>query len=288
MSTFVQVPIANGATVIKLQPQTSGNIEISLFAPSPPTGGTLTIDGLPYGSASYVRIGGATNIALSTLLAGGVIQATDFGHYSALRFTLAGVTGGSGSIYGTVTPSVTTSTPDGAATGLRALTTQTYNETNAKLGTQFFFQTQFPSMPGNSTYAIAFATGALPVLVKDRQMTAYAVSVTLQLFKQPTYTGGTPIVVQNYNDIAPNVTTVTATKGVTVTSNGTVWGDAVRLFGAATTANRTSSGLAPGGDRVLKPNSSYLILVTNTDTNTTATVDYFLTWYEGLPDLPRA
>lgn len=119
-------------------------------------------------------------------------------------------------------------------------------------------------------------------------MSAFAVSVTLQLFKQPTFSGGTPVVVQNYNDINPVATTVTIAKGVTVTSSGTPWGDLVQLNSASQSASRTTSGLSPGGDRVLKPNSTYLITISNLDTNAVAIIDYYLTWFEGVPDLPRS
>ena len=119
-------------------------------------------------------------------------------------------------------------------------------------------------------------------------MSAFAVSVTLQLFKQPTFSGGTPVVIENYNDINPVATTITVAKGVTVTSSGTPWGDLIQLNGSSQSASRTTSGLAPGGDRILKPNSTYLITISNLDTNGTAIIDYYLTWFEGVPDLPRS
>lgn len=287
MDTTFQLPIANGATVVPLFEGSTGSFEIYLRAPNPPTAGSLLIEGLPFGGTSYVTIGGASALPLTGLANGNRLAAGDFGHFVALRFTLSGVVGGSGVIVGSAGPVVQTTWPDGVLVGLRALNVQSYTESNTKLGTQFYFQIQIPTVTAGGAVSIGFTTGALPVLVKDRQMTAFGSLVTLQLFKAPTFTGGTAIAVQNYNDINPVATTVTIAKGVTVSNSGTPWGDPVRVFGSSSTAQRTSSGLAPGGDRVLKPNSKYLITISNPD-NADAQVDYYLSWFEGQPDMPRA
>ena len=231
MSIFLNIPVANGVTTVDVTPGTAGNLEVTLLAPNAPSAGTVTVDGLPYGKSAYVRIGGATSLPLSSLASGGKLFITDFGHYSALRFTLSGVTGGAGYIVGTVGLSAVTGLPDGAAVGLRAINTQSYVESNTKLGTQFYMQVHVPSIAASSSFSFGFTTGALPIIIKDRQMSAFAVSVTLQLFKQPTFSGGTPVVIQNYNDINPVATTVTVAKGVTVTSSGTPWGDLIQLNG---------------------------------------------------------
>lgn len=285
-STPISFSVASGQYVIPLFAGSGGAFEVHLRALTPPTAGTLLVEGLPYGSASYVTIGGAAALNLSALANDGRLRAADFGHFSALRFTVSGSTGGSGQIVGEAGPIGQTGHPDGVANGLRALNVQSYTESNTKLGTQFYFQSQVPSIAAAGTFAYGFTTGALPVLVKDRQLMAYGAQVTLQLFKQPTFSGGTPVAVQNYNDINPVASTVIVAKGVTVSSQGTAWDDAARIFGAPSTAQRSSSGFSPGGDRVLRPNSTYLILITNPD-NAAAQVDYYLTWFEGVPDLPR-
>lgn len=178
--------------------------------------------------------------------------------------------------------------PAGAYSGLRALTTQSYTEANVKNGVQFYIQHNLPQLAATTgVYKLLFTTGAKPVLVKGREMYGIGETFSLQVYKQPTAPtpGGTLLTVQNYNDIAAAATTVTVRGGVNTTADGTPWGDPQRLFGQSAAGQRAGSGLAPGGDRVLKPNSSYLVVFRNTGSGT-ADIDYFLTWYEGGTDLP--
>jgi hypothetical protein len=283
-STSISVPLANGQTVVPLAQGAKGQLELLLNAATAPSAGTLKVEGLQW-SGNYQVIEGATAIALSSLSAGPIVL-TEHGHYRALRFTIAGLTGGTGPLVGSAYMT-DGAIADQAFQGLRAMNTQTYVETNVKLGAQFYIQYALPTLAGGATHKIAFVTGAQPVLIKSRDLYGFGASIALQIFKQPTgVTGGTPITVQNYNDINAVATTVNVTGGVATTANGTAWGDPQHIYGASQVVSRTGSGLAPGGDRVLKPNSSYLVVVTNADTQS-ASADYFLTWYEGAPDLPR-
>jgi hypothetical protein len=285
--TLITVPLASGITSIPLNSGALGQFEITLKATAAaPTGGTLKVEGLNW-SGTYNVIEGATAIALTTLGAGPVIL-SDFGHWQALRLTLTGVTGGVGSLYGAavVQPA---SLPDYAATGGRALNVQSYTESNTKLGSQFYFQTTLASLAGGATYNIVFTVGAQVVLVKARTLYTNGVNMSLQLFKAPTgVSGGSAIAVQNYNDINPVATTVSVLGGATVAGAGTSWGSPEHIYNASATGpgQRSGSGLAPGGDRVLLPGKLYLIQLINADTNA-APFDYFLTWFEGTPDLPR-
>lgn len=292
VNTPITIPIANGVVSVPMAQGSKGQIEVQLFGPAP-AAGALKVEGLQW-TGTYQVLQGATAINLATALAGGgTIALTEHGHYRALRFTFTGVSGSAGPLSGTayVTDGAIA---DLAFQGLRALNVQGYVESNVKLGYQFYFQYMLPTLAGGGTNAvkIAFRTGAQPVLIKDRALYALGNSVGLQLFKAPTgISGGTAIPVQNYNDIIPQTSTVTVLGGVTTTSNGTPWGDPTHIYGASQAAGRTGSGLAPGADRVLAPNRDYLIVVTNLDTTTgaggQALCDYYLTWYEGAPDLPR-
>lgn len=180
--------------------------------------------------------------------------------------------------------------PAGAFSGLRAITTQNYIEANVKYGLQFYIQHNLPQLVASTgTYKLLFTTGAKQVLVKAREMYGIGEAISLQIYKQPTAPapGGTLLTVQNFNDVAPVATTVTVRGGVTTTADGTPWGDPQRLFGQSAAGQRAGSGLAPGGDRILKANSTYLVFFRNTGSGT-ADIDYFLTWYEGGTDLPLA
>lgn len=211
------------------------------------------------------------------------------GPASRIKISLAGVTG-----YTTYrvliwrTDDPLPMIPDGALTGLRAMTTQNYTEANVKYGLQFYIQHNLPQLPATTgTYKILFTTGAKPVLVKGREMYGIGEAISLQIYKQPTAPapGGTLLTIQNFNDVAPAATTVTIRGGVTTTADGTPWGDPQRLFGQSAAGQRAGSGLAPGGDRILKANSTYLVFFRNTGSGT-ADIDYFLTWYEGGTDIP--
>lgn len=180
--------------------------------------------------------------------------------------------------------------PAGAFSGLRAMTTQSYIEANVKYGLQFYIQHNLPQLVATTgTYKLLFTTGAKQVLIKGREMYGIGELISIQLYKQPTAPtpGGTLLTVQNFNDVSPVATTVTIRGGVTTTSDGTPWGDPQRLFGQNAAGQRSGSGLAPGGDRILKANSTYLVFFRNTGSGT-ADIDYFLTWFEGQSDLPLA
>lgn len=284
--TLITVPLASGVTSVALKSGSIGQFEITLQASgAAPSAGTLKVEGLNW-SGNYDVIEGATAIALASLAAGPIVL-SDFGHWQSLRLTLTGVTGGSGNLYG-ATVVQPAGMPDYVATGGRAINMQSYTESNTKLGTQFYFQIT-NTLAASGTFNIVFTTGAKVVLVKSRSLYTNGVNVSVQLFKAPTgVSGGSAIPIQNYNDINPVATSVSAVSGATVTGNGTSWGAPEHIYNQSANGQgqRSGSGLAPGGDRILKPNSSYLIQLVNGDTNT-APFDYFLTWFEGQPDLPR-
>jgi hypothetical protein len=287
--TYINVPLANGVTVVPLNSGAIGQFEITLNdSAGVPSAGTLKVEGLNW-SGNYDVIEGGTAINLPTALAGGaVITLSDFGHFQALRLTLTGVVGGAGQLYGGVNV-LAAAVPDYVTTGGRAINVQSYTESNTKFGTQFYFQTTQASLAGGATYNITFTVGAKPVLVKDRSLYTNGLNVSVQLFRNSSgISGGTAIPVQNYNDINPVATTVNVLGGATVSTPGTAWGSPVHVWNASANGQgqRAGSQLAPQGDRVLLPGRSYTIQIVNNDTNA-APFDYFLTWFEGTPDLPR-
>lgn len=277
------VPMVNGAVNVPLAAGTIGQLELLLIGNAPATG-TLKVEGLTWSEGTYYTIGGGTAVNL-TALASGPIRLSDYGHFQALRLTFSSVTGATSVLTGAVA-SFSVSVPDLAFVGHRALNVQSYIESNTKNGTQFYMQFTLPAFAAAGTYNIVMTTGALPVLIKDRSMYSDGASISSQLFKAPTgVTGGTPITVQNYNDINPATTTVALLGGATVTTAGTSWGDPLHLYGAGGVGQRTGANLAAHGDRVLQSNSSYLFRVVNV--TGAANVDYFVSWFEGPPDLPR-
>lgn len=282
MSIFATIPSANGTYTIDVGDML-GQVDVRLVTNSAPGTGTLRIQGVTF-AGGLLQFGGASAIQMSSL-GTGLALASEFGHFKSLIITITGVSFPGSGISVVVSSTVSAGPPE-AYLGTRALVTQSYVETNTKLGTQFYLRTP-ATLANGATWYMGFQTGALPVLIKARDCYALAESLTITLFKGSTYTGGAPIVVENYNDISPVATTVTAATGVTPTVNGTQWGGSEHIYGANSVAQRTGSGLPPGGDRVLAPNKAYMVALQNNGSGS-VTADYFLTWFEGQPDLPRS
>lgn len=183
--------------------------------------------------------------------------------------------------------------PPGVFTGLRAITVQPYTEANVKNGVQYYLRAAYPllaQIPTGQSRRIWFKTGAKKVLAKTREFSYIAEEIKLELFVGPTgVAGGTNLTIANYNGISPVATTVQAKKDVTVTTNGTPIdsSDAEHYFGSNSAPQRVASSIPTGRERVLPANTEFLVLITNTGSGD-ARVQYFLDWYEGDTDLPRA
>lgn len=177
--------------------------------------------------------------------------------------------------------------PSGLFTGLRAMTTQSYVEANVKNGLQFEFGTQATTVTAGASLDILFVTGAKPVIVKDRAVSFNGAGVTAIVYEAPTVTAnGTALFVGNLSRIAPQATTIAAYQGPTVTSAGTQISAPNAFIGSTAQGQSVTGTFATGGaERILKPNTSYLLRITNNDTSS-GKIAVYVTWYEGTPDLP--
>lgn len=180
--------------------------------------------------------------------------------------------------------------PEGVAAGTRATVSQSYNETNVKNGLQYFFHRAWPTAgplgngPANAS-KILFSTGIKPVLFKGRVFDYVGEELTIQLFRSPTgVTGGTAVNIRNFNDINPRPTTVTITRDVVTASNGVEISDPEYFYGSVNAPQRQAASIPIGRERVLRPFTDYLIVVTSVVG--TARAQYFGDWFEGSPDLP--
>ena len=176
--------------------------------------------------------------------------------------------------------------PTGTYEGLRAITAQSYTEVNVKTGSQFEASLFRPALGAAGTVAVAIITGDKPVIMKAVQISLDGSGVTLQIFKDPAYSAGNSVDIFNLTEINPMATTVTMTDDVTVTDPGTEIAAPLYYIGS------TQPGVGSGGtsgvvglERVLEPNSVYLIRATSRDT-AAQDVSNYMTWYEGEPDLP--
>lgn len=182
--------------------------------------------------------------------------------------------------------------PAGAFTGLRAMTVQFYPEANVKNGLQYNLRAVWPLadvIATGTSRKIWFKTNAKPVIVKIRDFQYVAEELKLELFSGPTgVSGGTDLLIHNYNGVNPVATTVQAKKNVTITGNGTQFdgADPEYFFGSANDPQRQSATAFPiGRERILPANTEFAVVISNTGTGS-ARVQYYLDFFEGGTDLP--
>lgn len=176
--------------------------------------------------------------------------------------------------------------PAGAYSGLRALTTQTYTEANVKNGVQYEISADTPALAAGANTDVIFTTGANPVLIKGRQVKFNGLSLVTRVYRAPTFTGGTVTPYFNLNDRNPVTGTVVVRTGATVTAPGTEFGAPTFDLGSSGVGNSSLSTYSvPGIERLLAPNTTYLLRITN-DSAAVQRVTSYLTWYEGGTDLP--
>lgn len=177
---------------------------------------------------------------------------------------------------------------DKAFRGLRALVTMSYTEANIKNGLQFEASGLAATLATGANFDVEFQTGVKPVIVKGRQISFTGTQITATVFEAPTTSGGTAVTAYNMNRINPVATTCTIKTGVTVTATGTQISAPTYGIGSAGNGNNVRGTFAiDGAERILKPNTKYLLRITNNDAATQKAAAVF-SWYEGTPDLPEA
>lgn len=279
MITSKVLEMSNAAQEIIVLGGLIGSSQITVSFGSAPSAGTVSIATRAPGATAWKTLSKASTVSIVS----GLLVVRADGPIERVRVTFAGLVGGANPVAWIAQGEE----PDGLYVGLAAMCTDSYVGFNVKNGLQFYIQHALPQLPATTgTYKLLFTTGAKKVLIKAREMYGNGERFQIQVFKQPSaVTGGSTVDVQNFNDIAPAATTVSVLGGVTAGNNGTAWGDPQRIFSQSAAGQRSGSGLAPGGDRILKANSTYLVVFSNTGSGT-ADIDYFLSWYEGDTDVP--
>lgn len=170
--------------------------------------------------------------------------------------------------------------------GLAGVISQTYTEANSKLGTQHEASALFAGVAGLASNDTIFITGALPLSLKGRVIGYSGLGVTAEIFRGPTYTGGTAAVYQNASDINPVTGLSQIITGATVTATGTLVFAPDYLIGNASNQGKGDPGKVLGRERLLRRNTTYLLRLTSLDTQP-QNITSLLSWYEGELDLPR-
>lgn len=288
--TTIPLSLANGQQVVPVfgAGQIGGAQQVIISADVDPSAGTVQLEYRLAGSDVWQLAPHAVQPA-NTL----PVFYSVYGSVAAYRVTKAGIVGGVGlSLWlADVQPG---GFPDGAFTGLRALTTQPYTEANVKNGLQYYLRAVWPTadpIANGTPRKIWFRTTSKPVIVKLRDFQYVGEEIQIDLFRGPTgVAGGTPLTINNYNGVNPIASTCQATKNVTTVSDGTPFGggDSEYFFGSASNPNRTQESIPQGRERVLPANTEFLVRVQNNISGgaNTARAQYYLDWYEGATDLP--
>lgn len=174
--------------------------------------------------------------------------------------------------------------PNGLFVGLRAMTTQNYTEANVKNGAQHE-SSVIATLAGSASYDTIFKTGAHPVALKSRTIGYTGDGVSALIYVDPVYTGGTVTPYYNPNNMTQVTGLSTITLGTTVTDVGTQAFASEHLLGSTSHQSKGIAARDLGQERILKPDTTYLFRLTSLDAQQQQ-VSSYLSWYEGLLDLP--
>lgn len=170
--------------------------------------------------------------------------------------------------------------------GLRANTVQFYDEINKKRGLQWEASRLVTLAAGATSYSI-IKTGAQTADLKQRAFAFDGVGITASIYKSPTYTGGTPGVLYNFRTgtLTPPLTQLIVEP--TVTNNGTKCGADIFAIGPLSNQSKGQNLTLFPGNRILEPNTTYLLTFTSRDTNASQNVAARIEFYEGGLDYPN-
>lgn len=176
--------------------------------------------------------------------------------------------------------------PIGLFAGTRAITQQNYTEANVKVGRQYEASWNVPALGNGANADVSFVTGSKPIIVKSRIVKFNGTSLVTRVYRGPTFTPGMNIPYANLNDRNPVTGGVVVTLGPDVTATGTEIASPSYDIGTQGQGNSTFGTYSVyGGERVLRPNTAYLLRINN-DSGATQRVSGYISWYEGDTDLP--
>lgn len=166
-------------------------------------------------------------------------------------------------------------------TGYKAFTVQSFVEANSKNGTQYEYTAANNAVSAGSNFDIVMTTGSKPVLIKNRQISFTGAEVQVSVFKNTVFSAGTALAIYNLNTAMVAPTVSTAKFAPTISNIGTQTGATTTTYGTPDQGNRAigTYGLI-GTERVLAPNTNYLLRVTNADTST-CKISAYISFYEG-------
>lgn len=172
--------------------------------------------------------------------------------------------------------------------GLRAITTQPYDEVNKKTGAQWESSARVSLAGETGVLLTVFRTGSKPVDLKQRVIGFDGVGVVGRIYKSPAYTGGTVGTWWNMRtsmaNVQPEVQIIT---GATVTDRGTEIAAPIYAFGSVSQQGRGSTPIPYASNRIFdEPNTDFLLAIETLDAQAQF-ISSRLEIYEGGLDLPN-
>lgn len=272
--------LTNGQQSFSINGAPSGTQQIVISCQSYPSAGTLSLEYKLVGDSLWRPVPKGTLLPLA-----GPLVLETYGPVAGYRATLAGIVGGAG-LVAWIGIGNAEGFPPGSFVGLRALTTQSYIEANVKNGVQYEVSSYIAALAPLANNDTVFITGPLPVIVKTRQIGFDATKLEAHVFKDTVFTGGSVIPYYNLNLRNPVVGGVIIRAGATITNAGTEAGAPTYMIGSAGQGQNTVGAYQVSGlERLLAPNSTYMLRVTNTGA-APCQVSAYISWYEGGTDLP--
>lgn len=178
--------------------------------------------------------------------------------------------------------------------GLRAFTTQPYDEINKKRGLQWAASriiiaasTSTGAINSAGVYYSIIRTGSLPIDLKRREFAHTGTAVYADLFEGPTYTGGTTDPVYNANGITPHAFEFDLLRGFTLTAEGAKFAPTIYALGPDSNQSKGASNQLYGENYILAPNTSYLLKFYSTDA-AVQNIAVRIEGFEGDLDTPNA
>lgn len=257
-------------------------LEVTLDQP----GARMKVETRPTEDADWVPVSEAASLTIVNTLDTMFCSVAKY-----YRFTITGIVGGSGhTIIVRIFDALSwlgAMPPVGLYEGLRAMTVQSYTEANVKNGVQYECSIYVGALAGGANIDLVFNTGSKPVIVKNRQVGFTGVGLEAIVYGGTTFTGGTTVPVYNLTALNPVATTVQVLLNPTILTTGTEGGARSHYIGTSSGAgNQVGTFVAPDTERVLAPFTTYMLRLTNLDSQAIKATVY-LTWYEGTLDLPR-
>lgn len=165
--------------------------------------------------------------------------------------------------------------------GTFAITTTNFIELNVKRGQQFGVVNKSGPVDVDASEYWLFKTSSDPVILKRRILKTNSDEVNWYVYNEPVITdNGATIPVGNYNEFASNTPAVQYFKSPTFSSKGDSYVTDY-IPGSTSVGGRSGGGLGDEGfERILAPNTEYLIEIENTGSNP-LTYQLRLDWYEG-------